>query len=57
MSSLSMVWYGACSLAWSGLAGNLVIGLPKGSPLTAKLNAAMQALSDDGTLTSLRRAW
>ncbi|GIL75500.1 hypothetical protein Vretimale_8129 [Volvox reticuliferus] len=37
--------------------GNLVIGLQKNSSLLPLFNAAMQILTEDGTLTSLRRAW
>ncbi|GLI61922.1 hypothetical protein VaNZ11_004447 [Volvox africanus] len=37
--------------------GNLVIGLQKNSPLLPQFNAALQTFTEDGTLTSLRRAW
>ncbi|GLC73367.1 hypothetical protein PLESTF_001367700, partial [Pleodorina starrii] len=37
--------------------GNLVLGLQKNSSLLPLFNAAIQSFSEDGTLTSLRRAW
>ncbi|GIL51400.1 hypothetical protein Vafri_7403 [Volvox africanus] len=37
--------------------GNLVIGLQKNSSLLPQFNAALQTFTEDGTLTSLRRAW
>ncbi|GFR49187.1 hypothetical protein Agub_g11211 [Astrephomene gubernaculifera] len=37
--------------------GNLVLGLQKNSTLLPLFNAAIQRFAEDGTLTTLRRAW
>jgi polar amino acid transport system substrate-binding protein len=42
---------------FEGAASGFAIALPKGSPLTPKVNAAIDALQKKGTLDKLKKEW